>query len=235
MAGPLALVGGAPFTDGCTFDRELVEASGGREVLVLPTGAAFEHPARLVERAASWFGAMGTTSRGLGVLGRPDAFDAGNAAAVRAAGFVYLAGDSPMHLRSVLKDTPVWEALVEAWRGGAVLAAAGGGAMVLCDPMVDPRGGAFTVGLGLVRGITVVPEFERWSAEVVHRTRRLSPADLVMIGLPSATAVLRDAGGAWAVAGVGEVSVFRGGEPAMLGDLPASVEVDVRPASSPTR
>ena len=31
--------------------------------------------------------------------------------------------------------------------------------MVLTDPMVDPRGGALTLGLGLVDNLTVVPHF----------------------------------------------------------------------------
>ena len=38
--------------------------------------------------------------------------DPANVEAVRASRFTYLAGGSPMHLRSVLKDTPLWEALV---------------------------------------------------------------------------------------------------------------------------
>ena len=58
------------------------------------------------------------------------------------------AGGSPMHLRSVLKGSAVLAALREAWRGGAVVAGSSAGAMVLTDPMVDPRGGALTVGLG---------------------------------------------------------------------------------------
>jgi cyanophycinase len=117
--------------------------------------------------------------------------------------------------------------MVEAWSGGALLAGSGGGAMVLCDPMVDPRGGAFTVGLGLVSGVTVIPGYETWSHEVVHRTRRMSPADLAIVGLPQATALVRDPDGSWSTAGVGEAHVFLGGEPAEVGDLA------VGPVSSP--
>ena len=62
-----------------------------------------------------------------------------------------------MHLRSVLKETPLWEAIVEAVGSGGVVAGSMAGAMVLTDPMVDPRGGAFTLGLGLVRGLAVIP------------------------------------------------------------------------------
>ena len=70
MAGTLALVGGGEFSEGCSFDAGLVAASGASEVLVLPTGAAYEHPGRLVEQAVSWFDGLGVTARGLDVLAR---------------------------------------------------------------------------------------------------------------------------------------------------------------------
>ena len=68
--GPLALVGGAEWTDGCSFDAELLAASGGDEVLVLPTAAAYEHPERAVLAAADWFEPLGGRVEGLMVLGR---------------------------------------------------------------------------------------------------------------------------------------------------------------------
>src|SRR5258705_8518505 len=122
MTGPLALVGGGEWSEGCTFDRGLIDAVGAEEVLVLPTGSAYEHPERLVAAAEGWFGGLGIRVRGLMVLGRLDASDAANLDAVRAARFVYLAGASPMHLRSVLKDSPLWAALLEQWDSGAALA-----------------------------------------------------------------------------------------------------------------
>src|SRR5215218_76461 len=137
MSGPLALVGGAEWREGCTFDRALLAESGAEEVLVLPTAAAYEHPERAVETARAWFAGLGAKARGLMVLARPDADDEANVAAIRDARFIYLSGGSPLHLRSVLKDSAAWDALCQAWQGGAVLAGSSAGAMALCDPMVD--------------------------------------------------------------------------------------------------
>lgn len=218
-AGPLALVGGGEWTDGCTFDRALLEASGADEVVVLPTGSAYEHPAVLVERAIAWFATLGATVRPVMALTRPDAADPVHVSALASARFVYLAGASPMHLRSVLKGTPLWSAIVEAWRAGAVLAGTNAGADVLCDPMVDFRGGAFTVGLGLVEGLAVIPRFNTWSHDKVHRTVSLAPPGLTLVGVPEATALVRDRSGVWRAEGVGEVSVFRDGRSIAIDDV----------------
>src|SRR5687768_6997560 len=118
MAGLLALVGGNEWQEGCeSFDRELLEASGAKEVVVLPTAAAYEHPERAVATATAWFEALGATVLGVPVLRRPDAEDESHAAVVRDASFLYVGGGSPLHLRSVLKDSAVWDALIGAWDG----------------------------------------------------------------------------------------------------------------------
>ena len=220
MAGVLALVGGNEWQEKCTFDRGLLQASGGTDVVVLPTAAAYEHPDRAVEHARRWFESFGGTVRGLDVLRRGDAEDEANAAAVRAARFIYLSGGSPMHLRSVLKDSAVWDALVEVWDGGAVLAGASAGAMVLCDPMVDPRGGAFTLGLGLVEQVALIPHHEEWDEDQARRTIELAPAGLPVVGIDTQTALIRDADGSWRTEGAGRVVVFVDGKEADLGVLP---------------
>jgi cyanophycinase len=220
MPGILALVGGAEFSDGCSFDRDLLDGAGTDQVLVLPTAAAFEHPQRLVGRAAAWFTGLGATATGLPVLTRRDALDPANADAVRAARAIYLAGPSAMHLRSVLKDTPVWDALVDAWQDGAALAGSSAGGMVLTDPMVDSRGGAFTVGLGVIAPLAFVPHADTWSDEKLHRTQSLAPAATPVVGVPERTALLRSAEGTWSTAGAGEVRVWLHGEPADLAALP---------------
>src|SRR5207249_4284306 len=161
-----------------------------------------------VETASAWFSSFGGRARGLMVVARPDAESEAYAAEVRAARFVYLSGGSPLHLRSVLKDSAVWAALVEAFAGGAVVAGSSAGAMALCDPMVDPRGGAFTLGLGLVEQLAIVPHHNTWSHERRHRTLQLAPAGLPIAGIDEATALIRSPDGAWRAAGAGEVEVF---------------------------
>jgi cyanophycinase len=220
VTGPLALVGGGEWSDGCTFDRTLIDGVDADEVVILPTASAYEHPDRLVAAAEAWFHTLGIRTRGLMVLSRPDANVAEHVDTIRAARFVYLAGASPMHLRSVLKDSPLWDALLEGWNGGAALAGSSAGAMVLCDPMVDQRGGAFTLGLGLLSGVAVVPHHDTWSEEKVHRTRQLAPKGLVVAGVDERTALVRDPDGRWSVEGAGAVTIWRDGDDVGLDALP---------------
>ncbi|MBV8161896.1 MAG: Type 1 glutamine amidotransferase-like domain-containing protein [Acidimicrobiia bacterium] len=125
-----------------------------------------------------------------------------------------------MHLRSVLKDSVLWDAIVEAWDGGAVLAGSSAGAMVLCDPMVDPRGGAFTLGLGLVEQVALIPHHEEWDEDQARRTIELAPAALPVVGIDTQTALIRGGDGSWRSEGAGRVVVFVNGKQADLSVLP---------------
>src|ERR1700679_3009915 len=71
--GVLALVGGSEWTPGGSFDSGLLAASGGKDVVVLPTAAAYQHPERVVLQAAEWFEDLGGQVEGLMVLDRASA------------------------------------------------------------------------------------------------------------------------------------------------------------------
>ena len=56
-----------------------------------------------------------------------------------------------------------------------MLAASGAGATLLADPMVDPRGGAYTVGFGLVSNLAVFPHHGTAPAHLLERSLELLP------------------------------------------------------------
>jgi cyanophycinase len=216
--GTLALLGGGEWQEPCRdIDGALLALAGTDEVLVLPAAAAFEHPARVVEHATTWFQSFGAKVTGLDVVNRRDAEHDQVVKAAREARFIYIADGSPLHLRSVLKGSALYAAIVKAYTGGAVVAASGAGATLLCDPMVDPRGGAYTVGLGLVRGIAVFPYHGRTAGHLRERSVELLPADARLVGLDEHTALLRLESGEWHVTGAGAATVYENGvEPRVL-------------------
>ena len=121
---------------------------------------------------------------------------------------MYVAGDSSMHLRSVLKDTAVFSALRRVLERGGLVVAIGPSAAALCDPMFDVRGGAFTLGLGLITGVAIIPESETWSDEALARTRALATTPVIV--LPTGSAAVSHGDG-WELVGEAEAN----------GDLPA--------------
>lgn len=208
MTGMIVLQGGGPFVANDELDRRVLDAAGAGKVVVLPTADAFEHPERLVAAAMTWAERLGgdVDVEALMVLRRGEALMEGAAQEVRSARAVYLVGDQPLHLRSVLKDTPVWDALHDVLADGGAVVGCAGAAAALCDPMVDPRGGAFTLGLGLVGGIALVTTSESWSTERLHRTEKMAASmkDGALVVLPTGSALVR-AGAAWEL--VGDVEV----------------------------
>lgn len=209
--GTLALLGGGEWSDGCrSLDGELIAAAAAREVVVIPAAAAYEHPERVADRAAAYFESLGVKARTLPVLNRRDAEDPKHAEVVRRAKLVYLCDGSPLHLRSVLKGSALFDAVLASYHAGGSLAASGAGATLVGDPMVDPRGGAYTVGLAVVPNLAVFPYHGTAAEHLRERSIDLLPPTAKLVGIDAETALVRERDGSWRVAGVGAVTVYEG-------------------------
>src|ERR1051325_1280728 len=132
MTGYLVLVGGDEFKSGNEEqDRLLVEHRGQGPAYVVPTAAARQRPDLAVATAQRWFPSLGLTVIELPVLKRSDAVAARNVVLAETAGLLYLTGGDPGLVVDVLRDSPVWRAMLSAWRAGAALAGSSAGAMAL--------------------------------------------------------------------------------------------------------
>ena len=107
-----------------------------------------------------------------------------------------------------------------AWHDGATVAGSSAGASVLCDPMVDPRGGAYTLGLGLIGQLALIPHADTWSEDKRHRTLQLAPKGLPVVAIDERTALIRSPAGTWQVGGAGHVHVYLDGQEQELTALP---------------
>jgi cyanophycinase len=201
----LGLFSSTPSPQAGVLLAELIAVAGG-DVVVLPTGAAYEGPADAIARIADLLQSLGAEVQPVMVLSRTDAERADFAELIRAARCICIIGGSPLHLRSVLKDSTALAALISAWHDGAVVIGFDGGAVVLSDPMVDPRGGAFTVGLGLVRDLAVVVEFAGAVSSSLERTLSLAAEEIAVIAIGSNGGLVRDQSGVWL--SEGNVTVF---------------------------
>jgi cyanophycinase len=213
MRGLLAFVGGGAWdADGSAIQGRLADASAGGRVLLIAAAAAYEDPAGVVATATERLGAVGVVVEPLAVYSRGDAQGAAPAAAVRDAACVVLADGSAMHLLSVLKGSKLWAALVAAHAAGTAIVAAGGAGTVVCDPMVDPRGGAYTVGLGLVSHVAVLAHHDALAAHLRERSIELVPRGAVLAGVDEGAALVREPDGTWQAIGTGAVTLYRRGE-----------------------
>lgn len=185
--GGIVLVGGGEVGDP-DFGAWVLKRSRGPRVVALATAAAFDAPEKAMVELANWLQSFGAEVEGLMVLHRAEADLDEMAQRVAGADLVYLVDGAALHLRSTLKGTAVFEGLRQSLSDGALIVASGASAVALCDPMVDPRGGAPTVGLGLVTELSVVahvgsdPDDE--SGEKFHRGLSLFATDLPVVALP---------------------------------------------------
>jgi cyanophycinase len=217
--GPLALVGGDELNPGNEpQDRLLVEAAGNGPAFVLATAAGRQRPEMAVANAVRWFGDLGLEVRELPATTRTQAKDPATVDAASAGRFFYLVGGDPGLVPKTLADTPLRDAIVEAWRGGAALAGSSAGAMALGEwtlikermPGDDRR--RYAPALGLVPGVAVLPHFDTFGHRWVESALASAPRDdVILLGPDERTAALWRPGG-WSALGDGGVTMIANGE-----------------------
>jgi cyanophycinase len=218
--GPLALVGGDELKPGNEpHDDVLIVAAEGGPAFVLATAAARQRPDLAVRNARRWFGALGLEVEELRALKRSDVTSAANAELARSGRFFYLVGGDPGLVPKILAGTPVWHAIVEAWRAGAALAGSSAGAMALGgwtlirDRFKGDVNRRYREALALVPGIAVIPHFDTFGERWVDGVLSEAPTDdVTLVGIDERSAALRR-DGVWRAFGPGGVTVFSNGEP----------------------
>ena len=216
--GPLALVGGDELKPGNEpVDEVLVRAAAGGPAFVLATAAARQRPQAAVANAMRWFEGLGLAVEELPATKRSHAMWAANAERARAGRFFYLVGGDPGLVPRTLAGTPLWDAIVDAWRDGAALAGSSAGAMALGAwtlvrgriPGDDRR--RYLPALKLVGGVAVLPHFETFGNRWVKGALATAPSeDVVLLGIDERTGAVWDAG-SWRALGDGGVTVIAHG------------------------
>jgi len=222
--GRLLLLGSGEFTPVWDdLDRRILASLPKARPLVaiVPTASGQEEtPAAWADNGIAHFTALGADAVGVMVVRREDAHDPRWEREVRRADWIYFSGGRPQHAIGVLEHSPFWRAVLERNREGAVLAGSSAGAMMLgeksyapdeFDEQGYPRSVSIRDGLGVLRGLFVIPHFDLLSGfppERVNDWIARWPVGLRGLGIDEDTAVVEQ-DGAWRVEGKGRAITMR--------------------------
>jgi cyanophycinase len=194
--GPLALVGSGEYLPSMlSIERSLLDGRPPRYVQI-PTAASAEGPDRLqywIDLGRAQADRLGVSSVPLVVRNRDEASDPSVVAQIAGAGLIYLSGGSPRLLASVLRDTPLLDAIVAEWRGGAALAGCSAGAMAMATIVPDLRRSSSSPGFGITPNLQVLPHFDKmmgWIPDFMTRPFLRPRPGVTLVGVDEETALV---------------------------------------------
>ena len=217
--GAIALVGSGEYLPQAqALESELLRLAISRgktnTFIQIPTAAGKEGADRLdfwKLRGAEQGLRIGCEVKYLPVLTREDAHNPQWIADVNDAGLIYFSGGDPVHLAEIFRDTPMWSAIVSAWKSGASLAGCSAGAMAFGGKIIGIRRSHISEGLNLLPDIEVIPHYDKflgWLPDRVSAAIIRQDANATLIGIDEDTAlVLTDL---WRKYGRGKVHILRG-------------------------
>ncbi|MEO5941268.1 MAG: Type 1 glutamine amidotransferase-like domain-containing protein [Candidatus Limnocylindrales bacterium] len=245
MSGPIGLHGGGEYVSGdepfldallaaaaaaherranpADFDvsgHALAPAPAPLRIVLLPTAAGRGMPDRAAATGRAAFERRAAATRRrvtvevARVVDAASAADPGEAGRIARADLIHLPGGDPDLVPATLAGSAALAALEAAWQRGAVIAGASAGAMALAEWTWTSTGGIR--GLGLVRGLAVVPHYDDVRRTAWQDTLdRLAPGGIGYLGLDERTGVISIPNGPdshdWQVAGPGAAYWFARG------------------------
>ncbi len=221
MEGYILLEGGAEFGGQMSEpDRRAIELAGGPGALIsiIPTAAAPDNnDQRAGRNGVNWFKSLGATDvESLPLIDKASANDPAIANQVSQSRLIYLLGGFTGYLAETLKDSASWQAMLNAYSNGVVIAGSSAGAMVLCQYYYDPGRSQIVEGLGLLPNTCVLPHHNTFGKGWAQRMTVYLP-NAVLLGIDEQTGMLDDGDGGrkigWRVYGQGAVTLYRNGQP----------------------
>ena len=213
--GYLLLEGGAEFGGRMREpDLKAIELAGGFDapIRIIPTAAAPDNNhQRAGNNGVRWFQSLGAKDVGsLPLIDKVSANDESIAKSLREAKLIYMLGGFTGYLGETLQGSNAWQAVLEAYATGAVVAGSSAGAKVMCELYYDPGRGQVIEGLNLVPNSLVLPHHNTFGKSWASRLLEISKVTLV--GIDEGTGMLDDGAGTWTVYGAGDVTLYRNQE-----------------------
>jgi cyanophycinase len=218
MSGTIALVGSGEWLPAMLdVEKELLKNQNSVYVQ-LSTAAGQESPARLKHwknLAQTQAKTLNVESRWLSVFDQDSANNPEFAEKIKGAGLIYLSGGDPTYLAETLRESLVWNAIVNEWQKGASLAGCSAGAMALTNWVPKMRikigkNNEDVKGLGLLPNIRVIPHFDRmlgWIPDIISRYLINTPPGVTLVGIDENTALVGGVN-SWTVKGEQSVWVL---------------------------
>lgn len=209
--GHLLLEGGAEFGGAMREpDLRAIELAGGFDapIRIIPTAAAPDNNhVRAGSNGVRWFRNLGGTDvESLPLIDKASANDSKIVDAVHNAKLIYMLGGFTHYLGQTLMESKAWEAALEAYQNGAVIAGSSAGAMVMCEHYYDPGRGKVERGLNLVPNACVLPHHNSFGKNWAGKLKSLIPS-VSLLGIDEYTGMLLE-NGEWTVSGGGAVTVY---------------------------
>ena len=212
VKGTVAFVGSGEYLQGMLpVDKKLLErVTGAPRVVVLPTAAAPDGKS-VAERWASMgiehFAQLGVTAEPIMLLNRKDAENVNISSKLADANFIYFSGGKPRYLLEALQGTHSWQAILDVYAAGGIIAGCSAGAMVLGGDVFDfPQIWRTIPALGLVPGIAIIPHFDELPSVMVGTVTH-GRHKATIVGIDGTTALV-GSDHQWFVYGRGSVTVF---------------------------